>query len=77
MMYNIYYIYKHFSKKISQNVENDCFLFFEYLIYFLYIYIYKDKTMTIFVQSTVINYSIIKTHHYPIFQTLRIFLIGK
>ena len=33
--------------------------------------------MTIFTQSTLINYSSIKTHHYPIFQTLRIFLIGK
>ena len=36
----ILYIYKHFSKKVSRNVENDCFLFFEYLIYTVYIYIY-------------------------------------
>ena len=43
----------------------------------MYIYIYKDKNMTVFTQSTVINYSIIKTHHYLIFKTLRIFLIGK
>ena len=35
----IWNIYKHFSKKISRNVENDCFLFFEYLIYTVYIYI--------------------------------------
>ena len=35
----ILYIYKHFSKKVSRNVENDCFLFFEYLIYTVYIYI--------------------------------------
>ena len=33
--------------------------------------------MTIFNQSTLINYSSIKTHHYPIFQTWRIFLTGK
>ena len=41
------------------------------------LYILYDKTMTIFTQCTLINYSSVKTHHYPIFQTLRIFLIGK
>ena len=34
--------------------------------------------MTIFTQSNLINYPSIKTHyHYPIFQTLRIFLTRK
>ena len=48
----IIYIYKHFSKKISRNIENDYFLFFEYLTYTVYIvmvlsytyYIYKTKS---------------------------------
>ena len=73
-IYMCIYIYIFLEKDRSRNVENDCFFIF----WLSYIYcIHKDKTMTIFTQSILINCSSIKTRHYPIFQTLIIFLTGK
>ena len=63
-------------KRQVETLKMIVFYFLTILLYSVYIY-KKDKAMTIFTQNTLINYSSIKTPHYPIFQTLRIFLIGK
>ena len=79
--YNIYiyiyiqYVIKSISRKRYVKMLKMIAFYFLRILYMLYIY--KDKTMTIFTQSTLINYSSIKTYNYPKFQTLRIFLIGK
>ena len=62
-------------KRQVETLKMIVFYFLTILLYSVYIY-KKDKAMTIFTQNTLINYSSIKTPHYPIFQTLRMFLIG-
>ena len=45
------YIYKHFLKKISRNIENDCFLFYEYLIYTVYIVMVLSYIYIIYIRQ--------------------------
>ena len=76
IIYIIYYIYISISQKRSVKTLKMIVFNFLSILYILYIYIQTKTWLFIPKVLNMINYSSIKTHHYPILQTSRIFLIG-